>query len=504
MSTLKADAVTAKSTNTDLTMSGAGTGEIAFASSVAGADYTVARVNLKDYGIVTNAIGSTGGGTQDIDVSLGNSVSATVDTSANINYFRGRCISIFHNRRRDYLARHGRKCRQQVSVMPNILPMMMGASGASSGTATIWSWGYNWVGGLGLGNTTDYSSPQQIGALKDWSASTDRGKVSHSYGTSGAIKDDGSLWMWGNAGSGALGDGTTTNKSSPVQIGSLTDWSFLSLGGVSGAIKTDGTLWMWGNNGDGQLGDGTATSRSSPVQIGSLTTWSKLAVASEGAHAIKTDGTLWGWGRNDTGGFVGDGTTTTRSSPVQIGALTTWAEVAGGGAYAGAIKTDGTLWMWGKNSLKGNLGVGDLTNYSSPVQVGSLTDWSKLRCGGAFTGSIKTNGTLWMWGNGFNGQIGNGTTTEVNTSPIQVGSLTDWSKLLWTSESPQNPGAIKTDGTLWVWARNDKGQLGQGNTTNTSSPVQVGSLTTWVDAGIGNKAIVGTISEQRKISYEYN
>ena len=278
--------------------------------------------------------------------------------------------------------------------MPNILPMMMGASGASSGTATIWSWGYNWVGGLGLGNTTDYSSPQQIGALKDWSASTDRGKVSHSYGTSGAIKDDGSLWMWGNASSGALGDGTTTNKSSPVQIGSLTDWSFLSLGGVSGAIKTDGTLWMWG-----------------------------------------------------------------------------------------------------KNSLYGNLGVGDQTNYSSPVQVGSLTDWSKLCCGGAFTGSIKTNGALWMWGNGVSGQLGNGTTTEVNTSPLQVGSLTDWSKLLWTSESPQNPGAIKTDGTLWVWARNDKGQLGQGNTTNTSSPIQVGSLTTWVDAGIGNKAVVGTISE---------
>ena len=378
--------------------------------------------------------------------------------------------------------------------MPNIFSMMMGASGASSGTATIWGWGYNWTGGLGLGNTTNYSSPQQIGALADWNASTDRGKVSHAYGTSGAIKDDGSLWMWGNAGGGILGDGTTTNKSSPVQIGSLTDWSFLSLGGSAGAIKTDGTLWAWGTNGDGQLGDGTMTNRSSPVQIGALTTWSKLAVGGVGGHAIKTDGTLWGWGRNDTGGFVGDGTTVTKNSPVQIGALTTWAGVAGGGIFAGAIKTDGTLWMWGKNSLYGNLGVGNQTNYSSPVQVGSLTDWSKLGCGEAFTGSIKTNGALWMWGNGVSGQLGNGTTTEVNTSPLQVGSLTDWSKLAVTSVSSNASAVIKTDGTLWVWGNNGKGQLGQGNTTNTSSPIQVGSLTTWVDAGLGNQAVIGTIS----------
>ena len=382
--------------------------------------------------------------------------------------------------------------------MPNILSMMMGAAGASSGTATLWACGVNGSGQLGQGNTTSYSSPVQIGALTDYSASTDRGKIAGSNNTAAVIKDDGSLWMCGKNSDGQLGQGNTTNTSSPVQVGSLTDWNYLAYGDFTGCVKTDGTLWMCGNNGDGQLGDGTATKRSSPVQIGSLTTWSKLGLGKDAGHAIKTDGTLWGWGRNDTGGAVGDGTTTTRSSPVQIGALTTWAEVSGGGNYAMSIKTDGTLWGWGKNSLYGNLGVGNQTNYSSPVQVGSLTDWSKICCGETFAGAIKTDGTLWMWGNGVSGQLGNGTTTEVNTSPIQVGSLTTWSKLVFPS-SVVDAGAIKTDGTLWMWGQNDTGVLGQGNTTDYSSPVQVGSLATWVDGAIGEKAFIATTSLQKRL-----
>jgi alpha-tubulin suppressor-like RCC1 family protein len=380
--------------------------------------------------------------------------------------------------------------------MPNILSMMMGAAGASSGTATIWGWGLNDLGQLGQGNTTSYSSPQQVGALADWSASASRGQIAACNDTSGAIKDDGSLWMWGRAQHGALADGTIVNKSSPVQVGSLTDWASLAVGDNCGAVKSDGTLWMWGSDGDGQLGNGTvAVSKSSPVQIGSLTNWAQVASGKANGFAVKTDGTLWSWGIG-TNGVLGDGTTVGKCSPVQIGSLTTWSKVSAGNYFCLAIKTDGTLWAWGKNSLYGNLGVGNQTDYSSPVQVGSLTDWSEVNCGSAFSAAIKTDGTLWMWGNGTSGQLGNGTTTEVNTSPIQVGSLTNWSKLCigGAGGNPQNSAAIKTDGTLWEWGRNDQGQLGQGDTTNTSSPVQVGSLTTWVDAGVGNKAIIGTIS----------
>jgi len=379
--------------------------------------------------------------------------------------------------------------------MPNLRQAMMAAAGASSGTATFWSWGGNDQGQLGLGTWVEgvnYSSPQQIGALADWSSSTDGLRICIG-GPAGTIKEDGSLWTWGANGSGQGGRGTTSSICSPVQIGSLTDWETLTCDNSSmGSLKTDGTLWMWGRNGDGQLGDGTATNRSSPVQIGSLTTWSKLEMGAVNSCAIKTDGTLWAWGQNTYGG-LGNGNTTTESSPIQIGALTTWAEVSNGSYFSIAVKTDGTLWAWGQGS-NGKLGQGNTTNYSSPVQVGALTDWSKPACGLGFSACIKTDGTLWMWGNGGSGQVGNGASDETNTSPIQVGSLTDWSKLCIESSSSGNASAIKTDGTLWAWGRNSSGQLGQGDTTATSSPVQVGSLTTWLESKSGNNAIFGTIS----------
>ena len=382
--------------------------------------------------------------------------------------------------------------------MPNILPMMMAAAGASSGTATLWSWGNNDQGQLGLGvwvEGVNYSSPQQVGSLADWSSSTDGTKICVG-GPAGSIKEDGSLWTWGNNYTGQIGNGATAATSSPAQIGSLTDWGTIRCDNNNmGSIKTDGTLWMWGRNGDGQLGDGTTTNRSSPVQIGSLTTWTKLSIGAASSCAIKTDGTLWAWGQNTHGG-LGNGNTTTESSPIQIGGLTTWAEVANGSYFSLAVKTDGTLWAWGEGA-NGKLGDGGYTtSQCSPVQVGSLTDWSKPASGAGYSSCIKTDGTFWVWGNGESGQLGLGSGTKgvVNDSPIQLGSLTNWRTSCIESSSTNASAAIKTDGTLWAWGSNNLGTLGQGNTTANSSPVQVGSLTTWLEATSGNRAMFGTIS----------
>ena len=140
--------------------------------------------------------------------------------------------------------------------------------------------------------------------------------------------------------------------------------------------------------------------------------------------AVKTDGTLWSWGEGATG-RLGHGNTTDRSSPVQVGALTTWAAASAGGDFSGAIKTDGTLWTWGRNT-SGRLGLGNTTDYSSPKQVGALTSWSLLSCGfTSHTLVIKTNGTLWGFGSNVNGELGQGNTTA-NSSPVQVGALTSW------------------------------------------------------------------------------
>jgi alpha-tubulin suppressor-like RCC1 family protein len=348
-------------------------------------------------------------------------------------------------------------------------------------TYELWSWGNGDYGALGLGNLTSYSSPKQIGALTTW--------LSISAGNSGgaALKTNGTLWVWGYNNTGQIGDGTTTNRSSPVQIGALTTWAVVSFGAaLTAAIKTDGTLWTWGYNSAGQLGlgdSGAYTDRSSPNQVGALTTWSKVTAGDSFVIAIKTDGTLWSWGYNNYGQLA-NGFISSRSSPVQVGALTTWSSISVGGAYAtaAAIKTNGTLWVWGLNDY-GQLGLGDVTNRSSPVQVGALTTWSKVSAGGPFhTIAIKTDGTLWSWGRNQYGQLGLSNITNYS-SPKQVGALTTWLSIaIWNSSG----SAIKTDGTLWSWGFNTYGQLGLGNTTNYSSPKQVGALTTWYSVMVGD------------------
>jgi alpha-tubulin suppressor-like RCC1 family protein len=145
--------------------------------------------------------------------------------------------------------------------------------------------------------------------------------------------------------------------------------------------KTDGTLWTWGEGGSGELGLGGLTNRSSPVQIGSLTNWSVPTVAASWSLCTKTDGTLWAWGDNRHG-CLGLGTAylypvnTRRSSPTQVGSLTNWAiPFNTNGSQSGCLKTDGTLWVWGRN-LNGSSGLGDTVERSSPVQVGTLTTWT--------------------------------------------------------------------------------------------------------------------------------
>lgn len=303
------------------------------------------------------------------------------------------------------------------------------------------------------------------------------------------------LYSWGAGGSGQLGLSNTTSYSTPKQVGTLITWSKLSTGGVSSmAIKTDGTLWSWGSNTTGKLGLGDTANRSSPVQVGALTNWSLIScAASNNASAIKTDGTLWSWGKNDYG-QLGTNNLTYYSSPVQVGALTNWAIVSTGHEYTLAVKTNGTLWAWGYQ-LEGELGDGSsgIGKTSSPVQVGALTDWAKTYAGYLNSYGIKTDGTLWSWGSNGYGQLGLGNTVT-KSSPNQVGALTNW---LDVAGYYGYVLAVKTDGTLWSWGRNYAGQLGLGNTTNYSSPKQVGALTTWtkVYAGKGGGSVLAIKSD---------
>jgi alpha-tubulin suppressor-like RCC1 family protein len=347
-------------------------------------------------------------------------------------------------------------------------------------TGELYAWGYNVNGQLGFGDVERRSSPVQVGSLTTWS------KVSAGRNFSLALSNDGYAYGWGLNSSGQLGNSTTVNSSSPVQIGSLNTWGDIQAGGVHGlAIKTDGTLWSWGNNSRGSIGDNTTIYKSSPVQVGALTNWAQISASVYSSASIKTDGTLWTWGSNSNGG-LGDGTTASRSSPIQVGALTDWAQVSlhptASDTFCIAVKTDGTLWSWGRNS-NGQLGRGNIIELSSPAQVGALTNWLKPSTGASHVIALKTDGTLWSWGRNFNGQLGQGNTID-RSSPVQVGALTNWSIKLGTGDNLSS--AIKADGTLWAWGNNFAGGLGDNNVVFRSSPVQIGALTAWSQVSGGN------------------
>jgi alpha-tubulin suppressor-like RCC1 family protein len=302
------------------------------------------------------------------------------------------------------------------------------------------------------------------------------------------LPGQGALYSWGYNSSGALGlgdSGNYTARSSPNQVGSLTTWYSITGGSqYSLATKSDGTLWVWGSNSGGQLGLNNTTEYSSPKQVGALTNWSSVSAntSANSSFAIKTNGTLWSWGGNFHG-QLGLGTNSNYiSSPSQVGSLTNWSSVLAGYAFTVATKTDGTLWSWGLNN-SGQLGLGNQSKYSSPKQVGSLTNWLNVAGAGYTTLAVKTDGTLWSWGGNTDGQLGLGNRTNYS-SPKQVGSLTDWLQV--SGGQYGGVSCVKTDGTLWAWGTNAYGQLGLNNRTYYSSPKQVGSLTTWAKIRSGD------------------
>jgi len=351
------------------------------------------------------------------------------------------------------------------------------SSSSSSSTAIVgelFAWGFNPFGQLGLNDTDRRSSPTQVGSDTTWKE-VDMGALNI------VIKLDGTLWTCGYGSNGGLGNGSTSSKSVLTQVGALTDWEYCSTDGISSclAIKTDGTLWSWGYNNNGQLGDGTIVSKSSPIQIGALTDWAVISQCQYTCHAIKTDGTLWSWGSNLYGqlGLGDQGATTHRSSPTQVGSDTNWSNVKDGTYHTIAVKTDGTLWSWGRN-LEGQLGDGTIVSKSSPVQIGALTDWSDEIAGSELTShAVKTDGTLWSWGNNTDLQLG--LTGGAVNSPTQVGTDT-WSSVY---SGINSTFAIKTDGTLWSWGNNSYGQLADGTIISHSLPEQVGSETDWLKIG---------------------
>jgi len=345
-------------------------------------------------------------------------------------------------------------------------------------TPGLWLWGCGGFGRLGNNSTINQSSPvQTISGGNEWQ------RVSLGDLHSSAIKTDGSLWLWGSG--GLLGNNSTTNQLSPVQtVSGGNNWRQVSLARLhSAAIKTDGTLWIWGYGTRGRLGNNSIINQSSPVQtVSGGTNWRSVSLGYVHSAAIKTDGTLWLWGCGGSG-RLGNNSTLDRSSPVQtVSGGTNWRSVSSS-YHSAAIKTDGSLWLWGDGTT-GQLGENVAISQSSPVQtVSGGTDWRSVSAGGNFSAAIKTNGTLWLWGFGDAGRLGINSTLD-RSSPVQtVSGGTNWRQVCL---GVNHSSAIKTDGSLWLWGSNFSTKLATNSTLNQSSPVQtVSGGTNWRQVSLG-------------------
>lgn len=336
---------------------------------------------------------------------------------------------------------------------------------------TIWTWGFNANGQLGIGNIITQVLPTQVGTDTNWVDIS----VGAFHGI--ALKSDGTIWTWGLNISGQLGIGSTSIQLTlPVQAGTDTDWESISAGRAhSLAIKKDSSLWVWGMNFDGQLGDGTTTDRRSPIQIGTAHDWLKVSGGGGHTMAIKADGTLWGWG-NDGNGQLGHGTNINRTSPAQIGTDTNWAEVSSGNVFSIGLKKDSSLWAWGDNNV-GQVGNGIPGNVNSPVHISKNNKFIKISAGSAFSFAIRSDSALFGWGINHVGQLGTGGFTQQSV-PFRIGNDNDWLHISASMGEMQNnvvfgfhTVGIKASSTNTICStgNNNAGQLGNGTTTNRSS-----------------------------------
>lgn len=404
---------------------------------------------------------------------------------------------------------------------------------------SLWCWGANNSGQLGDGTTDLRTEPVRVGeASSVW----EKVELSKSGMFGCALQSNQSLWCWGENGTGQLGINPSTHRSTvPVKVGLTETWTDLSLGhAFACATRSDQSLWCWGRNLRGELGDATMVSRYQPAEVASAHTWRTLAVGYEHACALDSTRSIWCWGLNDVG-QLGIRRAGTKQLPAEVTSpAVSFVQISGGSRHACGVDSNQRLWCWGGN-LNGELGIGSALDQPSVVQVGTALDWRAVSAGTQHTCAIRESGTLWCWGTSADGALGLGSTQSTLT-PMQVGSASDWLSVsasnkhtcairadhtLWcwgdaalfdpdttasnTREPVQVGGAqdwetiaagsthqcgTRLDGTLWCWGSNDMGQLGQGNQRPATAPARVGSGTQWASVQVRHRGTCGLQDDQ--------
>jgi alpha-tubulin suppressor-like RCC1 family protein len=365
----------------------------------------------------------------------------------------------------------------------------------SDGTA--YCWGGNRYGGLGDGSTTNRATPVPVvGGITF--ASLIAGWGNHSCGvTSGGgaycwvevrgqvvsaprcrATRAGEAYCWGHNMAGGLGDGTTTNRTTPVPVvGGITFASLAAGGEHTCGLTSSGAAYCWGYNQNGALGDGTTSNRTSPAGVVGGLTFASLAAGGEHTCGLTSSGAAycWGGGYDNTRGQLGDGTTTKRTSPVTVSGALVFQAISAGWQHTCGLTRGGVAYCWG-NNYDGQLGDGTRGPPSggewirtSPVPVSGGLVFQIIGAGSDHTCGLTSNGVAYCWGDNEHGELGDGTTTK-RTSPVAVAGGLSFASL--TVGGSQTCG-LTFGGAAYCWGWNQDGQLGDGSTTDRSAPVAV-------------------------------
>ena len=355
-----------------------------------------------------------------------------------------------------------------------ILPILVSNSAFSQTKNSLYTWGYNVTGQLGVGDKKDKITPQYVS--DGWKF------MAGGYDFTFGINQNGELYACGSNGKGQRGDSDYLDHPTFKRVGTESNWKFVSAGWTHVlGINTNGELYSWGSNFDGELGIGTDTIYYSikPKRIGNESVWISAAAGSSHSLAINSKGELYAWGDN-IDGQLGLGHNTSQISPQRVGTDSNWVKVVAGKEYSIAINSKGYLFTFGNNRY-GQLGNGNTTRQYTLQRVGSDSNFIDAAAGWYHTLALKSTGELYSWGNNKSGQLGIGNNTDQNT-PQRVGNQSNY---ISVATGSYNSLALTNDGTLYSFGDNSIGQLGLGLTSNPTVPNKIGTNSNWGFIGCG-------------------